>query len=115
MKTGIQIISEERDRQIFEELFSDNRDDGYVNGELSSAAACYAMKESYNIDDGYDARRLFEWPWDLSWWKPSPENRIQELAKAGALIAAEIDRLRRLKDNEIFNSSELKVHREPKS
>ena len=35
-------------------------------------------------------------PFSSVWWKPSPENRIKELAKAGALIAAEIDRLQRL-------------------
>ena len=33
------------------------------------------------------------WPWEANWWKPTPEDRIKELAKAGALIAAEIDRL----------------------
>jgi hypothetical protein len=34
------------------------------------------------------------WPWEASWWKPSQTDRIKELAKAGALIAAEIDRLK---------------------
>jgi hypothetical protein len=34
------------------------------------------------------------WPWDPSWWKPSPDP-IRNLVKAGALIAAEIDRLQR--------------------
>ena len=33
------------------------------------------------------------WPWNVVWWKPTPDDRIRELAKAGALIAAEIDRL----------------------
>jgi hypothetical protein len=32
-------------------------------------------------------------PWGESWWKPTPEDRVRELVKAGALIAAEIDRL----------------------
>lgn len=34
-----------------------------------------------------------EWPWDEMLWKPTPDDRIRELAKAGALIATEIDRL----------------------
>jgi hypothetical protein len=31
----------------------------------------------------------------MAWWKPTPSDRIRELTKAGALIAAEIDRLKR--------------------
>jgi len=42
-------------------------------------------------------------PWDKSWWKPldtnpnqmTVEDRIRHLEKAGALLAAEIDRLLR--------------------
>jgi hypothetical protein len=38
------------------------------------------------------------------WWKPStPNDSIKQLVKAGALIAAEIDRLQRVKDNETKN------------
>jgi len=29
----------------------------------------------------------------VSHWKPTPDDRVRELVKAGALIAAEIDRL----------------------
>ena len=36
---------------------------------------------------------LFPKSWDWTWWKPSPNDRIRELSKAGALIAAEIDRI----------------------
>lgn len=36
------------------------------------------------------------WPFSQEWWKPTPDDRIRELAKAGALIAAEIDRLQRM-------------------
>jgi hypothetical protein len=36
------------------------------------------------------------WPWNFKWWKPHPDNRIRDFEKAGALIAAEIDRLLRL-------------------
>ncbi|TIM14496.1 MAG: hypothetical protein E5Y67_12520 [Mesorhizobium sp.] len=34
------------------------------------------------------------WPWDASWWKPTARRR--DLVKAGALIAAEIERIDRL-------------------
>jgi hypothetical protein len=41
-----------------------------------------------------DEPRLWKvWPWEQpDWWKPS-DNPIRNLEKAGALIAAEIDRL----------------------
>ena len=29
------------------------------------------------------------WPWDDSYWKPTPKDRIRELAKAGALTGTE--------------------------
>ena len=35
------------------------------------------------------------WPWDDEWWNPSPDP-ITNLVKAGALIAAEIDRQERI-------------------
>lgn len=38
---------------------------------------------------------LHIWPFELKWLKRTPKNRIRELQKAGALIAAEIDRLQR--------------------
>lgn len=38
---------------------------------------------------------LRAWPWEARFWKPCPDDRARELVKAGALIAAEIDRLQR--------------------
>ncbi len=60
-------------------------------------------KEYRNICAGANGisnilRVLFPSTWDwFKWWKPTPENRIKELAKAGALIAAEIDRIQNIK------------------
>jgi len=42
------------------------------------------------------APSIVTWPWEREAWKPS-EDPIRNLVKAGALIAAEIDRLQRLK------------------
>jgi hypothetical protein len=41
-----------------------------------------------------------DWPWDWRFWKPSVDP-IRDLVKAGALIAAEIDRLQRKKNKEV--------------
>jgi hypothetical protein len=90
--TGIERIAAERKRQIEEEGFTAEHDDRLMNGALAAAAACYAVPAL--------AEKAYLWPFDKSQWKPTPENRIRELEKAGALIAAEIERLYRLEDKE---------------
>lgn len=84
-KTGIELIAEERQRQIKEEGWTLEHDKQWKHEELAEAAACYAhpFRSSVNLN----------WPFDKSWWKSTPQDRIKELQKAGALIAAEIDRL----------------------
>lgn len=91
MKTGIQLIAEERQRQIDVEGWTAEHDREHVCGELTDAAVCYAIRGYWRTR--YDSFLKTVWPWDIEWWKPSQDNRIKELAKAGALIAAEIDRL----------------------
>ena len=105
MANGIQLIAAERKRQIAKEGWSAKHDDGHKGGELADAAATYAMTPltrnyARNATPGcghetYVSRRDEIWPWDEKWWKPSRRNRVLELVKAGALIAAEIDRLQR--------------------
>lgn len=87
MGLGINLIEEERNRQIHVEGWTEEHYDKHVNNELALAAACYAVPDVFS--QGY-------WPptWDLSWYKST--TRIRDLVKAGALIAAEIDRLQRI-------------------
>ena len=84
---GVELIAAERIRQIEKEGFDGVHDDEHKNNELVLAAMCYA--EPNRGGDGVPPA----FPWDACWWKPSPNDRIKELTKAGALIAAEIDRL----------------------
>jgi len=95
--TGAQMIARERTRQREEEGWSAAHDDGHTRGELAIAAAVYALSEPVreNTILGRSLRYVL-WPWDQRWWKPDRHDRIRELVKAGALIAAEIDRLQRL-------------------
>ena len=92
---SIELIKNERIRQIIEEGYSFDHDDQEYLQQLSYAAAVYACHAS--------ARHsiLNLWPWDKEYFKPDNDNtidgRISELTKAGALICAEIDRLIRLK------------------
>ena len=106
MKTklsGVQIIALERERHSEVEGWTPEHDDQHSDGELAEAASCYAAYANIRAggmdarDKGYDLTigRTYRWPWKRHWWKPTPNDRIRELAKAGALIAAEIDRLQR--------------------
>ncbi len=95
MLTGIELIARERDRQIKVKGWTDSGDDRYENEELASAAMCYAAPDSLKLLRQPSKIPLY-WPWAEKWWKPSPEDRIRDLEKAGALIAAEIDRLLRV-------------------
>ena len=99
--TGAEMIAAERERQIEVEGWSSEHDDLHTVGQLSEAGACYATVASAMVRgasaDEFSADMMIaedEWPWEEDWWKPS-EDPIRNLAKAGALIAAEIDRLQR--------------------
>lgn len=84
-------VQAERRRQIEAEGWTPEHDDEHDTGALASAAGCYAMF-SLAYPAG-DPSRF--WPWDKSWWKPSPDGR-RNMVKAGALILAEIERLDRV-------------------
>lgn len=108
---GIESIAAERQRQIDEEGWTLEHDDTHVDGEMALAAACYASPSLlYMEDHRANVKRFVDpWPWDDRWDKrPHHGNMVisasetpiavrrKMLVKAGALIAAEIDRLDRL-------------------
>ena len=94
---GAERIAAERKRQIEKEGWTAEHDAEFTDCELARAAICYCMEPAQDDDDEACPE---EWPFNEIWWKPSPKNRIRELEKAGALIAAEIDRLLRLEKRE---------------
>ena len=85
---------QERIRQIEKEGWSQAHDDTHGSGEIAQAAACYSMPD--NKRQKMNIGMPWDWPWSLSWWKPSPGNRKRELEKAMALLAAEYGRLSRI-------------------
>jgi hypothetical protein len=120
--TGAELIAAERERQVSVEGWTPEHDDSHDLGELAMAAATYALWASerefrwfieardhtnrrVSITRPCWVRRAiacFEWAAKTprSWpfpdgFKPTPGDRVRELTKAGALIAAEIDRLQR--------------------
>jgi hypothetical protein len=95
MTTGIGLIESERLRQVFSEGWTPQHDDELENTDtLSIAAACYAVEGLdcfvATKESGDDA-----WPWTAQWDKREQHDRMRRLVIAGALIAAEIDRLLR--------------------
>lgn len=91
--TGHELIERERKRQVIDEAFVDAHDDVHTNDELVLAAVQYALPEdrrSYNLTGDHVP---IDWPWEDGAFKPTPDDRVRELVKAGALLAAEIDRL----------------------
>lgn len=111
---GAPRIAAERARQRDTLGWSKEHDDEHVDGSLSMAAACYAAPFPVaNVESHANGINIADpWPWDPAYDKrprdqatdkPLPHNqmpitgRIRCLEKAGALCAAEIDRLLRLK------------------
>ena len=96
-KTGVELIAEERRRQIEDlgySVESDEEDNKF--NQLALAAACYALPPSDRRRFGVTRPKSARFIWPFRWPVPEPacsqEQRVRELVKAGALIAAEIDR-----------------------
>ncbi|WP_109150399.1 hypothetical protein [Azospirillum sp. TSO5] len=103
--SAINDIAAERRRQIDAEGWSVEHDDDNSEGQMAAAAATYAWIASFddarraeastNSRGGYINLLRYIWPrdWAIKWFKPT--NPRRDLVKAGALIAAEIERLDR--------------------
>lgn len=88
-------IRAERNRQQNDEGWTPEHDDAHVNGEMASAAACYAIAGNTGLGPADIRLNCHEalWPWEDHWWKPRAKRR--NLIRAAALIVAEIERLDR--------------------
>lgn len=107
MKTAIELITEERKRQIEVKGYTPEHDDMHTNGELAMAAATYAATPNININTRKSQgvfltiKRWALWPFELKSFKPSLDNnRKRDLIKSVALMIAEIERLQRLEEKE---------------
>jgi len=116
-RLGVERIADERERQVSKEGWGPSHDDEHDDESLAFAAVCYAAPVRVYVKEGYtsypDGMKVVTfreaWPqsWDSDWFKvkkgkngrrvkQSRKDRVRQLEKAGALIAAEIDRLLRL-------------------
>lgn len=96
---GAELIAAERQRQIEQEGWTPEHDAMHDGGELAIAAACYAVEGTYAdvvVETGQFGTSNWEqsdaWPWN-GWDKREQHDKARRLVIAGALIAAEIDRL----------------------
>lgn len=106
---GAALIAAERARQVSGEGYDPAHDDEHDHGELVLAAVCYAAPRRVYVQMTTEDRVVFcdPFPWRIEDDKrrrdahgtparaETREARIRELVKAGALVAAEIDRLQR--------------------
>lgn len=86
---GAGLIAAERLRQVTAEGWTPEHDAEHAGGDLAMAAAAYAIHDANGCP--LIARGFALWPFEPNGWKP--RGQIDNLVRAGALIAAEIDRL----------------------
>jgi len=104
--SGTDDIAAERKRQIEEEGWTPEHDDSHRDGDLARAASAYAFASILtdqqrhsvlgNVNPAFFNLCWMLWPLNWSWATFKPKDKKKCLVKAGALIAAEIDRLDRL-------------------
>lgn len=103
IKSGIELIAEERNRQIEKEGWTKEHDiKEHDGGALALAAACYAAHplKIYRMEEYAKSVRFDQIiPFD-EYQIDNKKSEIKRLTIAGALIAAEIDRLISIGDGE---------------
>jgi hypothetical protein len=107
--TGIELIIQERKRQIDGKGFTTVHDSQHDDDELALFACDYAMPHAMTagrpgLTATVNPDAFYPLTWQPHWAKRNEHSRIEQLAIAGALIAAEIDRLQ----NEVTNRLALK-------
>lgn len=97
-RTGVQLIAEERRRQA-SEGFTSEHDQEHTSGEIAMAAACYAAPLPIYTHEQQSSYIEFRdpFPWSTDYDKRKQHSRLRCLVIAGALIAAEIDRIQATK------------------
>lgn len=88
--TGAEMIADERERQIAKGYTAEHEDAHDADGELIRAASCYLNPP---LGSGWGGPPPSWWPWEPEAYKPRDYG--SNLVRAGALIAAELDRLHR--------------------
>lgn len=102
--TGTELISQERNRQKFDEGYFQSIDDEYTDHQLVCAAIAYASHYPVMISKTPGTDNWIDpWPWNKAADKRARHCKLKRLVIAGALIAAEIDRIQHQIEKESHN------------
>lgn len=85
--SGADEITKERKRQIEAEGYDSGHNAEHEADEFTNAAVSYLL-----CSMGFTEEGIHYWPWSHENWKP--KDKMRNLVRAGALIAAAIDRLK---------------------
>jgi hypothetical protein len=117
---GIRIIEKERNRQIEKEGWTKGHDFEHPDMTLAVAGASYVLDlageysgESCNWKEKFKKDGRDIWPFDEEWFKPTHSDPLGQLAKAGALIAAEIDKRIEMFKRRALNTNNNKHRHKP--
>lgn len=91
MKTGIELITDERQRHVAAEGYDAAHDDKHTDHAIAINAAALVVSGTDCVLDDWRPEGRPDWRLD----DKHKDDRVRQLAIAGALIAAEIDRLQR--------------------
>jgi hypothetical protein len=124
--SGAGLIAAERAKQIAVEGYTAAHDDEHTDGEIGMAAACFAAPEQIYVRANGRRGTTYSdpWPWgyvvrgrsidDADGFRlhttaerKEGKDRLRQLVIAGALIAAEIDRIQRARNNKPSNSAQI--------
>lgn len=105
--SGAELIGIERSRQIEDLEYDAAHDDCHLSSELAIAGICYALAATSEHVLGAEWVLRGLWPWSVmelpvpayTMFGNDDEACMRQLIKAGALLAAEIDRRLRLRQD----------------
>lgn len=102
MATGISLISSERAKKLESGVRSPEKDAKLTSGELLDASSCYfyAAQAGLGLMSHDCASEIIEETWPFMGDPAISDDPVRNLVRAGALIAAEIDRLQAEKPKE---------------
>lgn len=93
MTGAVEMIADERRRQVEQKGYAAGHDERHGPGELLNAGISYAIRAEL-ANDPHRIPALpppARWPWSPAEWKPR-DDAVENMVRAAALIAAEIDR-----------------------